>query len=730
MSASRHWRSLLLLVPFFLSGLAALAFETLWVRGAFLLIGGTSQALSSVVTAFLLGHAAGAWAISRRPRSTPEAALRTYAWFELLAAGLGFLAVLLCFRHAALLRPLLDVVPGPTVVKHMVAALVLVGPASAAFGATLPLLATAAQGAVALPTLYASNLFGAALGPLLATFWGVAQWGAVSTASATAVFGIAAACIAAASARHFSVVTPSPPAAKQRPSDERDSSGAALALAAASGFLVLSAQVAWVRVFGLLVGDRVFVTALSLSSILLGLGLGGVLASRAVLRSSAARIAAACLMIVALSLAAALWSADAALFSLLRDSPSYQPKASAARALFLSCAVFIPAVGLGTLFPLALSLLEQSGRLRNVGRAVALNTAAAAAGALLTTYLLSSALGTRGILVLHATTAAAVAVFLSRRRRWALAVGTAAVVASLWKRGPALGVVHPQLRQTVSESESGIFEVARLSGERRAIFNTGSRLAGELGRAKTGDTQRLLALSAAYFAPRREHVAVLGMGYGITAGTLAVGLGAGRVDGVDVVPAVFDALGGFAIDNQRAHEASNLRFLTQDGRTYLRQQRHPLDAIVVSVHQYRTQGASLATREFFELARSTLRSDGVLAQYVWGNDASVILANARTAFEYAEALALSSDEAIVILSNARLAASDANVSNVSEQLPNTGLGDLAGFRRQLSLGRAQLRKWSEVAVDVRHTDERPILEFRRGAGINTFRVSLSPTLSD
>lgn len=722
----------LLFIPFFLSGAAALAFEALWVRGLTLILGSTSRSLSCVVTAFLLGHAAGAWLAARRLPPSPKSSIRAYGYAELGAALLGMSAVAWCFHGGHSLVALRLWLPGPGVAGDFLLACLVFGPASAAFGATLPLVARAASGRIRISLLYAVNLFGAALGPLLAS-WGVAQLGATATGGMAALTGVAA----AAWALRMTAALPDREAPKPAATPNTRSAAAAqlrlgLAVAATSGFLVLSAQVAWVRLFGLLVGDRVFVTAIALSCILFGLGAGGMIASSATQRRSVEQTLTLSLSCTVASLAAALVLADPALLSLHPDSPDYERSAPLVRAAFVLTAVVLPAIGLGTLFPLALSLIERTAQLRSVGTAVAYNTVTGALGALSTAYFLSGHIGTRGILVLHVILCALLAVVASRRGvargGRALIVGVVGGFAALalWKRGPALGVVHPRLRAIVQEDASGIFEAAALPGGRVAIFNTGSRLAGELGRTSTADTQRYLAITSAHFAPRLEQVAVLGMGYGISAGAMARGFGATRVDGVDVLPAVFDSLWRYQSYNDAVHLAPNLHALVMDGRRYLHGQVRQQDAVIVSVHQYRTQGASLATAEFFAQARRALRDDGVLVQYVWGEDAAVVLASAAQSFEEMRALALAKDEAIIVFSARPVRANPQQREPVSLQLAQTALGTHAQFEQRLLQGEAQLRRWRSQPVASLHTDDHPVLEFRRSPSIGTFRVSLSP----
>ena len=50
-----------------LSGASALAYETVWTRSFAIVLGSTVEAASATFAAFLVGLAAGAWLLGRRP---------------------------------------------------------------------------------------------------------------------------------------------------------------------------------------------------------------------------------------------------------------------------------------------------------------------------------------------------------------------------------------------------------------------------------------------------------------------------------------------------------------------------------------------------------------------------------------------------------------------------------------------------------------------------------------
>ena len=85
-----------LYVVFFLSGATGLVYEVIWVRLTGLVFGNTSQAISTVLGAFMAGLALGSWKLGWRA-DRAENPLRMYGLLEI---GIGISAALvpLVFR--------------------------------------------------------------------------------------------------------------------------------------------------------------------------------------------------------------------------------------------------------------------------------------------------------------------------------------------------------------------------------------------------------------------------------------------------------------------------------------------------------------------------------------------------------------------------------------------------------------------------------------------------------
>ena len=175
-------RFFLLLICFFVSGFAALLYQTAWTREFAFLFGTSELAVVAVLAAYMAGLAAGAAVAARFVRRLTRPVL-AYGVLE-LGIAIGALCVPLLIQ---LVQGLyisvaggLDAPPETmslgTALFHLVGSFVVLFPCTALMGATLPLLARYAvsddaQVGPRIGVLYAVNTFGAIAGTLVAAFY-------------------------------------------------------------------------------------------------------------------------------------------------------------------------------------------------------------------------------------------------------------------------------------------------------------------------------------------------------------------------------------------------------------------------------------------------------------------------------------------------------------------------------------------------------------------------------
>ncbi|NRA96070.1 MAG: fused MFS/spermidine synthase [Planctomycetes bacterium] len=164
---SRSDRSLFTL--FAASGFAALVYQVVWQRSLFAIYGINIEAVTVVVTAFMLGLGIGSLAGGALSRNPHRPALRTFAGIEIAIGVFGFfsLALLHTVGEATLRLPMM----GTACVTFL---LVLVP--TLLMGATLPLLVAhrvrrSGNVGMSVGALYCINTLGSALACFATVLW-------------------------------------------------------------------------------------------------------------------------------------------------------------------------------------------------------------------------------------------------------------------------------------------------------------------------------------------------------------------------------------------------------------------------------------------------------------------------------------------------------------------------------------------------------------------------------
>jgi len=279
--------SLILCAIFFISGTAALLFETLWFRQAGLSFGNSVWASSVVLASFMgglaLGNAlaAGFGARLRRP-------VRFYAWVELTIAISGVTLVWILPEMVVLLRPALRALAGQPLLLNGLRltcgfALLLI-PATA-MGVTLPvlvktLLARDPNFGSVLGRLYGWNTLGAVLGAVAGEAFLLERFGVHGTAAVAGALNVLAAAVALTLAHRLEVRPPRDAAPAAAPSAWTGLAWRCCAAAFTGGGILLALEVVWFRFLHLFVHSGPLSFSLMLAVVLTGIGLGGFAAGR------------------------------------------------------------------------------------------------------------------------------------------------------------------------------------------------------------------------------------------------------------------------------------------------------------------------------------------------------------------------------------------------------------------------------------------------------------------
>ncbi len=422
----------LALLAFFMSGIAGILYEVVWVREFGLRFGNTIHSSALVTGVFMSGLGLGAWLggwlADRRDRGDSRHALRLYVVAEISIALLG-LTIALALPHldgvsawasayGANVTGWHELTAASYGLRYAIAVLLL-GPITLLMGCSLTFLVRAlvrTDTRIAgwrIGLLYGANTAGAASGCLLVdTFW-IPTFGVSSTQVTAALMNIVAACVAARAIQRTR--DGRAPASAEAPIGDdipiapalvlRHTGGIVLAVFLA-GFAGMGLEILWFRFLTSAVGQYRSVFSLLLFEILAGIGVGSVAGgwlSRRTARPRALFVAAQ-IGLAASTLAAFRLFDLAQLQESIRATIARSPgdPGIVAESILHLGAIFrivgVPSMLMGCTFPLANALAQGDGRL--VGRLAGLiylgNTSGALCGSLATGFLLLPTWGTRG----------------------------------------------------------------------------------------------------------------------------------------------------------------------------------------------------------------------------------------------------------------------------------------------------------------------------------------------
>jgi spermidine synthase len=598
-----------------IGGVAALSWEVLWQIRAALALGASAIATAITLAAAMGGMATGSWLAGRwlagRRLARP---LRTYGLLE-LAIGIAGILVPAGFRGLERLdAPVFAHAPGLAPLAHGLGVALLIGPAAAAMGASVPVFARVcgAHG-TSLAGLYGINTLGAAAGVLANAFvlvpWlGLAGSGWLVASLNAGIFAATRALERAPSAG----VEPLPQTPPRLPP------AGAVAVVFATGFATFALEVAWFRGLRAAFQSSTDSFAIMLFAVLLALGAGARLvpALRRIGVDPGWLLAAAAVAIL-------VATPFVERMDILALGTEGYAERIARRSLLSVATLGLPMLLLGSVLPW---LLEEYRARGGAGWLYAANTFGSVLGSLLATFALLPSLG-------------------FARSAWAIGLGVSALAAAVRPRGRALVLAAGAValafavlrtedigRKRVLGTSS--FAALRVIAFEEGAEATASVVEGEVTEAK--GTARALVIdgfiataedmpSVSYMAwmgrlpmllhPDPRRALVICFGTGQTANAVREE-GPERLDVVELNPAVLRMAPLFhsnhgVLDDPRVHAR------VMDGRAWLRRSEDRYDVVTLEPMPPHFAGVNaLYSREFYEIVASRLAPGGVVAQWV------------------------------------------------------------------------------------------------------------------
>ena len=632
---------------FILSGAASLAYEVAWVKVLTLQFGASAWSIATVVASFMAGLGlGGAW--GGRWAARVRNPLRAYALLELAISGFGLVSVPLLGLTGDLTAGLhsWSDVPFSLVLclRFAVCFTVLLVP-TFLMGASLPVLVVGLSAdesfgrRVAL--FYGANTLGAALGAFGAGVFGLVALGVSGTVRAAAILGLIIAAIAYLLGRGWTARTLPERSRRSRPSFLLSAFPAA---AFVSGCVAVFFQISWTRLLVPIVGSSTYAFTIILTTVLVGIGIGGLVVMLPRLRSAPA------LFMVGVVVAAASLSALGGLlfvnllpqwFGLLVSGTGARTELLfLAQATIAGALVLLPTCCLGMALPVA--IVGHRLRGEEMGRAVgvvyAANTFGSILGSVLAGFVFLPWLGAAGSICLAAIgglVCALVLVLVDRGASIVLRSGTVLAAVALFG---CVWVALPSV--DMRELQRGVFRTVQATDKEEVVDSdlvyvregrsatvtvargpddTVLKVNGKADASAVQDlrTQCLLGYLPLALHPDPREVCIVGYGSGTTVYAVATHPAVVKIDVAEIEEAVVDASPFFRSVNHDVLEDPRVTLFFEDGRTFLRYHERPYDVIVSEPSNPWIAGiSSLFTTEYYRMIRRRLRPGGVFCQWI------------------------------------------------------------------------------------------------------------------
>ncbi|MBD3675652.1 MAG: fused MFS/spermidine synthase, partial [Planctomycetaceae bacterium] len=581
---------------------------------------------------------------------------------------------------------------------------------------------------------YALNTTGAFVGVLSTTFFLLVFVG-VRTSSYVAA-GMSAACGIAAlmslkgktAAVHKTVAKSGKQSFTGDGSSCLDSQLFWLFLAAISGFGTLGLEVLYIRMFALVFHNSTYTFGTVVAVFLASLALGAALASRLQRRYQTKSLAGwtACSGALATPISALTFVGLTGLNYYSYGESFWQYIGGVL--VLVTLVVAPPITLLGMLLPLAWKATGHSENVGEVvGRLTAINTLAAASGALIASFLLLPWIGLWSSFVLIAMPFAVIGFALLLHNKHLLGAISVMTVFSVLVLITSRSPVEPNNNRTLLgeqlvqrwNSSYGWIDVVRQ--EQTGSLRVRQNLHYRFGRTGEDAREYRQAHIPLLLHDRPQDVLFLGLGTGLTAGGAIPHREVENIAVVELIPEVIKAARLLEDHNFGVVDHANVQVHVDDARHYLLATERQFDVIVSDLFvPWESESGYLYTVEHYRVARQRLKPGGLFCQwlpvYQMGSREFELIADSfATVFSHTTLWWGEMDAAKPVLA---LVGTDRRIELDSEQLEQR-LAELRSvtnsYDHQLSSGKQFFGNyqgdWTPRNPSWLNTDEHPRIEF-------------------
>lgn len=649
---------LIVYVLFFLSGISGLIYQVVWSRMLSEVFGVTAYAITVVLATYLAGLALGAVVLGpvADRRASP---LRFYAVLEIGIAltalfGVWLVRLLDPLHIAAANRFSID--SASLILARSLMASLIILPPTFLMGGTLPVITRAVVNNVQrlgsqLSLLYGLNTLGAVIGTLASGFVLIRFFGLhLTLATAVAInlaVGVTSFVVAARFGRESEGDDPNAQDdpemvthAAAETAVRHDHRGLLLVMAT-TGFASLGLEVFWTRLLVLVIGTTTYAFVTMLSSFLVGIALGSLLATRLTTRVKNLRVVfgwiqlgIAAATLASLPLFVVMGGGNTARW--VEEAGSSWQSLLVIRFGVTFAIMLVPTTLIGMTFPLAAKMwVRDSESLGgDIGTVYGANTTGNILGAVVSGFFLLPAVGLQkgiavfvilnlinavwGLLPRSGQSRAIVA-----RLRWVSVLAILGVSTTLllaWQpqpfRFPGEGD-HKVLyyREGVVATVKVVEESDGLRSRRMTVDSV------TIGQNYHGVDKKQQALAHLPFViskkpPRR--VLTIGLGTGILVGEVLRHPEVERVECLELSPSVIEAADQFVDSNGDMKNHPAARIINDDGVNFLRRSKERYDAIISDAKSRNgTAGNALFySADYYRLCREHLEPGGMMIQWV------------------------------------------------------------------------------------------------------------------